>query len=318
MKNVLITGASGFAGGYLAEHLLEGGQYKIVGTYNSPGSNKKSPVFKKIDFVHVDFQDKSKVKKLLSDIKPDLIFHLAAQASVPESIKNPIATFHSNVDSQLNLFDSMQELGLTRTATLVVSSAEVYGFVRPDELPMDENTPHRPANPYAVSKIAQDYLGFQYHLSFKLPIVRVRPFNHIGPRQNPPFVVADFAKQIAEIEKGKREPIMRLGNLEAKRDFTDVRDMVKAYPLLLEKGRLGEVYNAGSGTSVRIGDILGKLLSFTKTYITIESDPEKFRPSDTPEIVADITKIQSATGWRPEISLEKSLEDALNYWRNVF
>jgi GDP-4-dehydro-6-deoxy-D-mannose reductase len=203
------------------------------------------------------------------------------------------------------------------TKVLLVSSAEVYGHIRPDDLPVDEETPHRPANPYAVSKIAQDYLGFQYYLSYKLPIIRVRPFNHIGPGQKLGFVVSDFAKQVAEIEKGSQPPIIRVGNLEARRDFTDVRDIVKAYPLLLEKGEPGEVYNAGSGNSHSAKEIMEILLTLTTASVQVEQDPDRMRPSDIPEIRADITKIIEVTGWKPEIPFEQTIKDTLDYFRKV-
>lgn len=316
-KTVLITGASGFVGAHLSEHLLSLGYSTIFGTYRSESSKNDSPVKDKINFLQTDLQEKEQIKKTLEDTKPDWIFHLAAQANVPLSIKDPIGTFHANIDSQLNLFNSIRELGLTKTKILLTSSAEVYGYVTPGDLPVDEETPHRPANPYAVSKIAQDYLGFQYSLSYNLSIIRVRPFNHIGPGQETGFVVSDFAKQIADIEKGLAEPVLKVGNLETKRDFTDVRDMVRLYPLLLEKGIVGEAYNAGFGKSTKIKDILDKLLSLSKANISVENDPQKYRPSDIPDIVSDISKVTKITGWKPEIPLETTLRDTLEYFRSL-
>ena len=256
MKKVLITGASGFVGGFLAEHLLTDAENEIVGTYLTDESFELSPVKDRIDFKKVNLQNKGEVETLIVETKPDYVFHLAAAASAGASFKDPIATFHANIDSQIDLFESLRANNLLQTKVLIISSAEVYGYVTPEDLPVDELTPLRPANPYAVSKIAQDYLGFQYSLAYNMPIVRVRPFNHIGPRQGTGFVVADFAKQIAEIEKGKREPIVRVGNLEAKRDFTDVRDIVAGYDLIIQKGKIGDVYNLGSVTSYSISDIL--------------------------------------------------------------
>lgn len=312
MKKVLITGASGFVGGHLIDHLLNNGEYEIYGTYRSEAPGKTHD---QLHFLKADLENKEDVTVLLGKVQPEWIFHLAAQANVPQSIKDPIRTFHSNIDSQLNLFLSLKEQELLETKVLLVSSAEVYGYVRPEDIPVDEQTPHRPANPYAVSKIAQDYLGFQYHLSYKLPIVRVRPFNHVGPGQAPTFVVSDFAKQVAEIEKGTREPVMKVGNLEAKRDFTDVRDMVRLYPLLLERGEVGEVYNAGAGVSHSAREILDLLLDASSTKITVEQDSAKMRPSDIPEIRADITKVTSVIGWKPEIPFEQTIKDTLAYWR---
>ncbi len=314
MKKVLITGASGFVGSHLTDHLLATSDYTIYGTYRSESPTGSGD---RLKFLKADLQNKSDVDVLLDEVKPDWIFHLAAQSNVPQSIKDPIHTFHANIDSQLNLFLSLKEKEMLQTKVLLVTSAEVYGFIRPEDLPVSENTPHRPANPYAVSKIAQDYLGFQYQLSYKLPIVRVRPFNHVGPRQAPTFVVSDFAKQIAEIEKSKREPIMRVGNLDAKRDFTDVRDMVRLYPMLLEKGEPGEVYNAGSGKSRSAQEILDGLLALSESKITVEQDPAKMRPSDVPDIFADTKKVKDAIGWEAEIPFEKTLKDTLDYWRNI-
>ena len=184
-------------------------------------------------------------------------------------------------------------------------------------MPVDEGTALRPANPYAVTKIAQDFLGLQYNISYKMPLIRVRPFNHIGPRQMPGFVVADFAKQIAEIELNQQEPIIHVGNLDAKRDFTDVRDMVKAYGVILEKGVPGDVYNIGSGKSVKIGDILDMLIGLSNSKIEKKLDVSKLRPSDVPEIVCNNTKIRNITSWEPTISLETTLKDTLDYWRNI-
>ncbi len=317
MKKVLITGASGFVGGYLAEHLLDLGGYEIHGTYHSEKSREESSVKDAIHFIQADLQDKEQAQKLIDEVKPEYVYHLAAMASVLNSFKDPIGTFHSNIDAQLNLFESLRAAELLHTRVLVVGSAEEYGYITQDDLPVNEQTPLRPANPYSVSKIAQDFLGVQYFISYKMPIIRIRPFNHVGPRQGTGFVLADFAKQIAEIEKGKQEPLIKVGNMEAKRDFTDVRDMVKAYPLVLEQGTPGEVYNAGSGNTHKIQEIMDLLISFSQVHITLESDPSKFRPIDVPEIVADNTKITELTGWKPEIPFEQTIKDTLDYWREI-
>ena len=182
---------------------------------------------------------------------------------------------------------------------------------------MDENTAFRPTNTYAVSKIAQDFLGLQYYISYRLKIIRVRPFNHIGPRQSAGFVVSDFAKKIADIEKGRMDPILRVGNLQAKRDFTDVRDMVRAYNFLIEKGEFGEVYNIGSGVSYSISEILDILLSFSKIKIKVEIDHSLLRPEDAQDRLCDNKKFVELTDWKPSIPIEKSLKDTLDYWRNI-
>lgn len=317
MKKVLITGASGFVGGYLSEHLLSSQEFEIHGTYHSEESLHTSPVKDAIQFHHVDLQQKESIASLIQDVKPDFIFHLAAQANVPASFKDPIQTFHANIDSQVYLLDALRLVDMLQTRVLIVGSAEEYGYIRPDELPINESAPLRPANPYSVSKIAQDYLALQYVISYKMLLIRVRPFNHIGPRQKTGYVTTDFAKQVAMIEKGKMEPIIKVGNLEAKRDFTDVRDMVKAYSLLVQKGEPGENYNIGSGKSHKIQEILDVFLSLSKIKITVEIDQEKLRPSDVPEIICDPKKVNEVTGWKTEIPFEGTLQEILDYWRKI-
>lgn len=312
---VLITGASGFVGSHLIEYLQSLGGHEIFGTYRSHQPEKKAEA---VQFLKVDLQNKDEVLTTFRNIMPEWVFHLAAQAHVGESFKNPLETITNNISGELNVLEALKDLNLQNTRVLIVSTAEVYGMVRPEDLPMHENTPHRPANPYAVSKIAQDYLAFQYSLSHNLDIIRVRPFNHIGPRQSNKFVVAQFASQIAEIEKEKREPVLRVGNMEAKRDFTDVRDIVRGYHLLMQKGEKSEVYNLGSGVSYSIDEILRILFSFSDRSIRTEPDDSLLRPIDTPEIRADITKITDKTGWKPEIPLEQTLKDTLEYWRQVY
>jgi GDP-4-dehydro-6-deoxy-D-mannose reductase len=198
---------------------------------------------------------------------------------------------------------------------LVVGSNEEYGLVRPEDLPLNENSPLRTNNPYAVSKVAQDWLGLAYFLSHRIPVVRLRPFNHIGPRQSENFVVPAFARQIAMIEAGQQESVIRVGNLTARRDFTDVRDMVQAYCLAVVKGQPGEVYNIGSGRSHAIHEILDILISYSRVSVRIEQDPARMRPSDTPEIRCDARKFYQATGWQPTIPLEQTLQDVLDDWR---
>lgn len=318
MKKVLITGITGFAGSFLAEHLVGLVDYQIAGTFISEESLKNVASIKdQLDLVKVDLTQKDAVEGLIQQKRPEMVFHLAAMASVGASFKDPVATFHNNIDSEIFLLEALRNEGLLDTKVMVISSAEVYGYVQPENLPLSENAPLRPGNPYAVTKIAQDFLGFQYSLAYKMPVIRVRPFNHVGPRQALGFVVSDFAKQIVDIEKGKQEPVVKVGNLEAKRDFTDVRDMVKAYALLMEKGESGEVYNIGSGVSHKIHEILDMLIGLSTVSITIEQDPAKLRPSDVPEIVSDNTKMVQITGWKPEIPLETTLKDTLDYWRNI-
>lgn len=317
VKKILITGISGFAGSFLAEHLITEGYGEIVGTYNSENNLKNVDAIKNsVRLIKADLTRKEEVERLIEQTRPDNVYHLAAIASVGASFKSPVVSLHNNIDAEIFLLDSLRRHKMLDSRILIVSSAEVYGYVNSSDLPVDEETPLRPANPYAVSKIAQDYLGLQYYISYKMPIIRVRPFNHIGPRQGLGFVVADFAYQVASIEKGEKEPIIHVGNLEAKRDFTDVRDMVRAYSLLMKKGIVGDVYNVGSAVSYKIREILNMLISLSTKKISIKIDQEKFRPGDIPEVVADIRKITDTTGWKPEIQLKDTLKDTLDYWRS--
>jgi GDP-4-dehydro-6-deoxy-D-mannose reductase len=310
--HVLITGVGGFAGSHLADYLLRQTDWQVSGCV-LPGWDC-SHLDQRVICVELDLRDRLAVRSTLERIAPDMIFHLAAQAFVPVSWDDPWDTLENNIRSQANLLDALVKLG-ARPRLLVVGSNEEYGLVRPEDLPLDENAPLRTNNPYAVSKVTQDWLGLAYFLSHQIPVVRVRPFNHIGPRQSENFVVPAFAKQIAMIEAGKQEPVVRVGNLSARRDFTDVRDTVRGYYLALTQGEPGEVYNIGSGRSHATQEILDILASYSRVSLRVEQDPARMRPSDTPEIRCDPTKFYAATGWQPHISLEQSLRDVLDDWR---
>lgn len=315
---VLITGITGFAGSYLAEHLLFNKKYKISGTYLAEDSLRNVGEIKsKLNLIRVDLSDQKTVYDIIERVSPDVIFHLAALTSPADSFKNPVQTLNNNISLQINLLEAVRKNNLMNTKILVTSSADIYGLVKKEDLPIDEQTPLMPTSPYSVSKIAQDFLGLTYFLSYNLKVIRVRPFNHVGPRQSSHFVVSSFARQISEIERGKREPILHVGNLESKRDFTDVRDMVRAYVLAVEKGKDGEVYNIGSGASHKISDILNKLVSMSSSQIKIEKDEALSRPSDNPDLVCNANKFMQLTSWKPEISLETTLKETLDYWRNI-
>lgn len=316
MTKVLITGITGFAGNYLSDYLLKQNKFEVSGTYLNDKSLSNLDNKDSLKLYKVDLLDPQATDKLVQYEKPDYLFHLAALTSAKKSFSDPKETFVNNVSGQINLLESIVKSELFETKILIVSSAEVYGLVGPEDLPIDESTPFNPTNPYSVSKLAQDFLGLQYFNSHKLNIVRVRPFNHVGPKQPPHFVVSAFANKIALIEKGK-ESVMSVGNLEAKRDFTDVRDMVRAYLLALEKGKSGDVYNLGSGTSHKISEILDILKGMSTTEINIEQDPSLMRPSDDPELLCDPSKFENLTGWKPEIPIEKTLEDTLEYFRKI-
>jgi len=267
-----------------------------------------------ITLLDCDLKDSVAVRHCLLEVRPDYIFHLAAQSFVPTSWKAPVETMTTNIVGQINIFEAMRELKLESRVQLACSSEE-YGMVYEDEIPIKETNPLRPLSPYGVSKVAQDLLGYQYHESYGLFTIRTRGFNHTGPRRGDVFVSSNFARQIALIEKKKQEPVLQVGNLEARRDFTDVRDMIRGYWLALEKGEPGEVYNIGSGTDVTIQKMLDILLGFSSIEIKVEQVADRMRPSDVEVLCADNTKFCSMSGWKPEIPFEKTLEDLLDYWR---
>lgn len=311
----LITGINGFVGGYLAEQLLAEGSWEVLGTARQ--SAPRLPQLQgRVAYRGADLLQRDAVEALLQETSPDVIFHLAGQANVPRSFEQPGDTLVSNTLPLIHLFQSA--LRQRRDPLfLVVGSNEVYGKVRPEDLPVDEDTPLRPVNPYAVSKAAQDMLALQYHLSHRLRTVRLRPFNHIGPRQTNQYVASAFAEQIARIEAGLQPPLLRVGNLEAERDFTDVRDIVRAYAAAARHGQPGAVYNIGAGRAVRIRWLLDTLVGMSTRPIEIEPDPARMRPAETPMVVADIERFRAETGWSPLISLEQTLADILADWRTI-
>jgi GDP-4-dehydro-6-deoxy-D-mannose reductase len=310
---VLVTGASGFVGLHLVNHLLAAGDRPVAGAIR-PGTGRPE-LSAKIPTVELDLTGAEATRRVIEQFQPAAVYHLAAQASVGESHADPLGTFFNNVGSQINLFEALLACGL-RPRMLVVGSNEEYGLVNADELPVCETNELRPLSPYAVSKVAQDLLGYQYYVAHDLPIVRVRPFTHTGPGQEARFVTADFARQIARIEAGLQPAVIRVGNLDARRDLTDVRDVVRAYRLLLLHGEAGAVYNVGSGQAVSIQALLDGLLALSRVPVRVELDPDKLRPSEAPPQFADCQKLHVRTGWRPEIPLQQTLADVLDDWRD--
>jgi len=315
MRRVLVTGVTGFAGSHLVDYMLTRNDCEIFGIqrWRSPLDNVLH-FMDRITLVECDLRDASSTRDTLERIRPDWIFHLAAQSFVPTSWSAPTESLTTNILGQLNVFEAVRRIGLQCRIQLACSSEE-YGMVHEDELPIRETNPLRPLSPYAVSKVAQDLLGYQYWMSWKVDVVRTRGFNHEGPRRGPVFVASDFAKQIADIEKGLRPPVLHVGNLEAKRDFTDVRDMVRGYWLALEKCEPGEVYNLCSGRAYSIREVLDLLLGMTKTRIEVRQDRLRLRPSDVPVLLGDRTRFTRATGWEPVIPFEQTLRDMLDFWR---
>ncbi len=309
---VLITGMDGFAGSYLAELLLRETHWDLIGVSRSTEGERVS---NRVQWWRLDLRDPDGIRRLMKYERPDIVIHLAAQSHVPTAWKDPWATFENNVRAQVNLLEGILINRLT-PRVLIVTSNEVYGApALSSDLPFTETSPLRPNNPYGVSKAAQDLSALQYHLSHKLDLLIARPFNHVGPRQRAHFVVSDFARQIALIEAGKQEPVMRLGNMVAQRDFTDVRDVARAYLLLIKFADSGRAYNVCSGTPRSIQSILELMFSMTTARISVETDPAKFRPVDTPISYGDPARLREATGWAPAIPFEQTIADVLNDWR---
>ena len=312
----LITGISGFAGSHLAELLIEKG-YEVFGTFFDKSTFSNLNGFVNIIKVYrCDIRNYDALKNVIEDVKPDEIYHLAAISFVPTSLKEPKLTFDTNLYGTLHLYQAVIDLEMN-PMILFVGSADEYGIVKEKDIPIGESHPLLPVNPYSISKASADFLSFFYFKNYSLNIIRVRPFNHIGPKQSPEFVASDFAKQIVEIEKELREPIIKVGNLEAKRDFTDVRDMVRGYWLALDKGEPGEVYNICSERAIQIKGLLNHLLELSSRKVEIIKDPKRMRPSDNPILQGDSSKFRRRGGWKPEIPLDKTLKDILEYWRKV-
>lgn len=306
----LVTGAAGFVGGYLINCLREDMQYQVAAAKRET-ETLPVPADQILSF---DLLDGQSTRELLEAAQPDCIFHLAAQSSVALSWKDPWQTVDVNIKGTLNLLEAARALD-KQPRILLIGSSEEYGHVREDELPVREENPVRPGNLYAATKVCQTQIGKIYADAYGMPIVMVRAFNHIGPGQSSQFVVADFCRQVAEFEKGLRPPVLRVGNLQARRDFTDVRDVVRAYALLMEKGSAGELYNVGSGRAIAIESILAILLQYAACEIVVERDPGKIRPLDMPVVQADIGKLARDTGWQPLQKIEDTIGETLEWWR---
>jgi len=313
---VLITGITGFAGSHLADYCLAREEdVEVIGICRWRSRRENIDHLEgQIQMRDCDLRDASSVRTLIGEVQPDWIFHLAAQSYVPSSWNSPTETLTTNILGQLNIFEAMRETGCDARIQITGSSEE-YGLVHPEETPITESNPLRPLSPYAVSKVAQDTLGYQYHQSYGTKVIRTRAFNHTGPRRGDVFVTSNFAKQIAEIEAGKREPVMHVGDLTPQRDFTDVRDIVRAYWLGLEHCTPGEVYNICCGKAYRIQEVLDLLVAHSDCEIEVREDPARLRPSDVPLLLGDNSKFCAATGWQPEIPFEKTAKDLLDYWR---
>jgi len=319
-SRVLITGCTGFVGGYLIEQLRSRyPQAQLFGLSNHPlhAITLAPPsALKHITLLVADITQPQAVQQVVAQAQPDLIFHLAAQSSVAASWQDPLTTLSINAGGTIHLLEAVRATHLTPRIVLV-GSGEQYGMVHPDDNPIRETCPFRPANPYAVSKVTQDLYGYQYFIAYHLPIMRTRSFNHFGPRQSSAFVIANFARQIALIEAGHAEPILSVGNLSARRDFLPVEDVIAAYLAIAEQGQPGEAYNVGSGYARSIRSILDLLLSLAQTPIQVREDPTRFRPVDVPLLEADTSLLRSHTSWRPALPFELALRHTLDYWRTT-
>ena len=314
----LITGITGFAGSHLAEYLLaEHPDVEVFGTHRwRSRMDNVEHLRSKVKLLEADLRDYTSMHAALERSRPDVIFHLAAQSFVPSSWIAPNDTLTTNVSGQTNLFEAVRALRLDPVIQIACSS-EQYGLVLPGETPIKETNPLRPLSPYAVSKVAQDYLGYQYFQSYGLKVVRTRGFNHTGPRRGHVFVTSNFCSQVAAIELGLQEPVIRVGNIDAIRDFTDVRDMVRAYWLAVTRAKPGEVYNIATGNGIRISEMLERLIKLGNVEVKVETDPERLRPSDVEILIGDASKFKADTGWEPRIPFDQTLRDLLDYWRQT-
>jgi GDP-4-dehydro-6-deoxy-D-mannose reductase len=307
----LITGIGGFVGRHLMAHLQAEGE-SVCGLARAADV---TGLAQSVEAFHADLSDRAAVERVVRAAQPEAVYHLAAQSSPAESMADPWATIGNNLLAQINLFEALLSAGL-RPRVLVIGSSDEYGRVEPENVPTHEDVPLRPVTPYAVSKVGQDMMGFQYFAQHGLPVVRVRPFNHTGPGHDARFVIPSFARQIAEIEAGEREPVLSVGNLDVQRDFTDARDMVRAYRLALLAGTPGDVYNLGRGRSMRIAEMVDELIAMCRVPVQTRVNPALLRASDIPRQEADTRKFTALTGWQPRIPWHTTLADTLDYWRN--
>ncbi|HVN77262.1 MAG TPA: GDP-mannose 4,6-dehydratase [Thermoanaerobaculaceae bacterium] len=315
---VLITGISGFVGLHLSEHLLA--DHPEVELYGLRRWRSEVPAAAalrpSVRIMEGDLLDTPSLIRVLQAARPDVIFHLAASSSVASSWDTPAEMMQVNALGTLHLLEAVRQLDLDARVVLACS-AESYGLVRDDELPIREEQPFRPVSPYAVSKATVDLLGFQYFQTFRLRTIRMRLFNHCGPRQSARFVISSLARQLAEIEAGLRPPRIQVGNLEVRRDFVDVRDAARAYWLAATRGEPGTAYNVASGRAHSIREVVDHLLSLSDSVVEVEFDPSRLRPSELDVLVGDASRFSAATGWSPAIPFEQTLADTLAYWRGA-
>ena len=322
-EKILITGTEGFVGSHMADFLLEKGIYEVYGIkrWNNSRLRNIRHLLDKIKFIECDVTDPIAVRNLLREVKPDKIFHFAAESAVAPSWDHPTHYMNVNYNGTVNFFDAMKELGIN-PRFLIPGSGEEYGEIREDELPINENTVLRPVNPYSVTKIAQDLIGYVYYKSYGLNVIRTRAFNHEGPRRDYFFGVPSYAYQIAKIEQGKQKPVIKVGYLDDKRNFTHVKDLVEAYYQAIKKCEPGELYVIGSEdpkhvhTFREVLNMLIEMSDLNMNEIKTETEPKFVRPTNVPRLIGDTSKFRKLTGWEPKISFKRILEDTLEYWRD--
>lgn len=312
---ILVTGITGFAGAHMASHLKHQGKATLHGTRYRHA--RTSPVFDSsgIEMHSVDITDQAGVFTLIESLRPDVVYHMAAFVSVARSFDEPAKTFETNVVGTVHLLEAVRK-HCPDAKVVVPGSAESYGRVDSEAMPIKESQPLKPRNPYGLSKASQETVSLYYHEAFGLRTYLTRSFHYTGPGQPTGFVCSDLARQVAEVEAGRKEPVITVGNLKAKRDFLDIRDVVRSYTAIADEGRPGAVYNVCSGESVAISDILDMFVGMSSREISVRVDPAKLRPVDVPDFVGDNILLRSDTRWMPEIGLRRSLEDVLSFWRS--
>ena len=318
MKKILITGISGFVGGYCVEHLTyHDDNIEIHGISRSKPAwnyvNVSSEILNSHHFHIADLNDIPKIKSLITEIQPDYILHLAAQSSVAESWKTPVSSFMNNTNIFLNIIDTVRLID-NGARILSVGSSEQYGIVSQENLPLSEDQPLRPSNPYAVARVAQEQLAGIYAIGYGLDICCTRSFNHCGPGQTDRFVISALVKQFVRIARNLQEPVIHIGNGAIVRDFVDVHDVVEAYRMLLTQGKRGEVYNISSGKGRSINEIISLLSDMCQINVQVRQEQSQMRPIDNPRIIGSYRKIQNDIGWKPKISFEDSLKSMYEYW----
>ena len=316
-SRILITGFSGFVGRYLIEQCQAlYPEATLFGACRHLKAPAAAHGLDSITLIEAHITDRDLLRHAVEQARPDFVFHLAAQSSVAASWADPASTLSINAGGTIELLEALRAEHLS-PRIIIVGSGEQYGPILPDQNPIREETPFQPISPYGVSKAAQDLYGYMYFVAYALPVLRVRLFNSFGPYQSAVFVIADFARQIALIEHGQMEPVLMVGNLEARRDFLPVEDVARALVAVAQRGQPGQAYNIGSGRARSIGEMLAILLARSTTSIEVRKNPARLRPADIPLLVADTSHLHTHTGWEPAIPLEDALGQTLNYWRTV-